>query len=86
MKNSITQDDIKSILDASKFESKKMGSKTTVVVCTLPNGFEICTSSSCVDPVNYNHTLGEEICRKRIEDKVWELEGYVLQNALMTQK
>ncbi len=86
MKNTITQEDINTILDASKFESLKMGKKTTVVCCTLPNGFTICESSSCVDPVNYNHSLGEQICRERIANKVWELEGYVLQNSLMANK
>lgn len=86
MKNSITPEDIKAILDASKFESVKMGEKTTVVCCTLPNGFVICESSSCVDPVNYDHELGTKICKERIANKVWELEGYVLQNTLMTQK
>ena len=85
MKNKITQEDIKAILDASKFEAVKIGEKTTVVCCTLPNGFVICESSSCVDPVNYDQKLGEQICKERIANKVWELEGYVLQNSLMSK-
>lgn len=28
------------------------------------------------DPDNYDHDLGVEICKKRIEDELWKLEGY----------
>lgn len=59
-----------------------IGEKTTVVVATLVNGFEIVASSSCVSPENYSEKLGAEICRKRINDKVWELLGFALQWAV----
>lgn len=80
--NSITQDDINRIVAHTKFESTKMGKKTAVMVATLPNGYEIVESSSCVDPANYSQELGNEICMKRIIDRIWALEGYVLQNSV----
>lgn len=76
----VTQEDVDKLLDASMVCDVKMGTKSTVVCVTLPNGFEIVTSSSCVDPDNYDHELGKEICMERVEDKIWELEGYLLQN------
>lgn len=79
MKNSITQSDIDSILVETNFHIYSYNKKTTVVIATLPSGFTITESSSCVDPINYNEGIGVEICKKRIENKVWELEGYVLQ-------
>lgn len=79
MKNSITQSDIDSILAETNFHIYSYNKKTTVVIATLPSGFTITESSSCVDPINYNEGIGVEICKKRIENKVWELEGYVLQ-------
>jgi hypothetical protein len=64
-------------------ESTKIGEKTTVVRATLKNGFEIIETSSCVDKANYDQELGTKICMKRIEDKVWELLGFLLQTAYM---
>jgi hypothetical protein len=78
-KNTVTQEQIKNIMDSSVFLIKTFLNKTTVVFCQLPNGFVIVESSSCVDPANYDEELGAEICKKRIENKVWELEGYKLQ-------
>lgn len=76
---SITKDQIDALLAASTFEDTKLGRKTTVVVCILPNGFEVIESSGCVDPANYNHDLGVQTCKRRIIDRVWQLEGYRLQ-------
>jgi len=75
----ITPEMVGNLITASLIESVKMGAKTTVVSCTLPNGFVIVESSSCVDPANYEHKLGTEICLRRIEDKIWAFEGYRLQ-------
>lgn len=75
----VTVGQIAKILGESKFEDLKLGTKSTVVLCTLPNGFQIIESSSCVDPANYDHGLGVDLCKKRIADKLWVLEGYVLQ-------
>lgn len=63
-------------------EAVTMGGKTTVVRAVLKNGFEIVESSSCVSAENYDEKLGEEICMKRIRNKVWELLGFLLQTAV----
>lgn len=76
----VTKEQVQAIIAASKVEAVKFGEKSTVVSVTLPNGFVIVQSSSCVDPANYDHELGTKICLERVEDKVWELEGYLLQS------
>lgn len=35
-----------------------------------------------MDPANYDEKLGYEICIKKLTERVWELEGYLLQNEL----
>lgn len=77
--NTVTYEQIKGIMDNSVIEVQTVLDKCTVVTCQLPNGFIIVESSACVDPANYDEKLGAEICLKRIEKKVWELEGYKLQ-------
>jgi hypothetical protein len=81
-KNTVTKEQIDTILLNAEVNIQTVGEKTTIVHCVLPNGFVIVESSSCVDPSNYDEKLGAEICLKRIENKVWELEGYVLQNSV----
>jgi hypothetical protein len=76
----VTKEQVDAIISASKKESVKMGEKSTVVSVTLPNGFVIVESSSCVDSNNYDHEVGIKICMERVENKVWELEGYLLQS------
>ncbi|MBK5492189.1 MULTISPECIES: Gp49 family protein [Bacillus] len=79
MKNTITQDDINNILERTQFTVEEFHSKCTVVVAKLPNGFILTESSACVDPVNYDVNIGTEICKNRIVNRIWELEGYRLQ-------
>ncbi len=63
-----------------KDESFKIGAKTTLVVLTLKNGFEVVGTSACVDASSYDQKIGEHYARERALAKVWELEGYMLQN------
>lgn len=76
----ITGSDVDDLLERSKFITDSVFDKCTIVSCQLPNGFVIVETSSCVDPDNYDEDLGVEVCMKRIKDRVWELEGYLLQN------
>jgi hypothetical protein len=48
----------------------------------MKNGFTVRETTTCVDPANYNEEIGKEICLKRIEDKIWLLLGYALQDKL----
>jgi len=82
MKNTITQQDIDNILANTLIKAEQFGDKTTVLMATLPNGFVIVESSSCIDPVNFDMKVGEQICMERIVNKIWELEGYKLQSSL----
>ncbi len=82
MKNKITKEDIDLILANTFIKVEKYGDKTTVLMATLPNGFVIVESSSCVDPTNFDMKIGEQICMQKLEDKIWELEGYKLQSKL----
>ena len=63
----------------------RVGEKTTVVVIQLQNGFEVVGTSACVDAANYDHETGKKYARERAMTKVWELEGYRLQQSLMEQ-
>ena len=79
---SVTEEIVEEIMNHTKVNVHTVFGKCTIVACQLPNGFVIVESSACVDPANYDEDMGVEICMNRIIDKVWELEGYRLQEAL----
>lgn len=80
--NTVTSEMIEEIMNHSKVIVSTVFDKCTVVSCKLPNGFVIVEYSACVDPKNYDEDMGVEICMKKIVDKVWELEGYRLQQMI----
>ena len=70
---------------AAKIISKvfhKIGEKTTLCVLTMQNGFEVMGESSCVDPKNFDKEIGERISFENAFEKLWPLEGYLLQEKL----
>lgn len=78
----INDEYIAEIMENSEFDVRTVFGKCTVVSCRLPNGFVIVESSACVSPENYDEDTGAEICFNKIADKIWELEGYRLQQFL----
>ena len=80
--NTVASDTIEELIDYSDISVFTAFNKCTVVACRLPNGFVIVESSACVSPDNYDKAMGVEICMNKIKDKLWELEGYKLQEEL----
>ena len=78
----VLEEHIEWVMTHSEFEIHTVFDKCTIVACKLPNGFVIVESSACVSPENYDEELGVSICMDKIEDKIWELEGYSLQQNL----
>lgn len=80
-KNTVTQEQIENILLQSKMEVfHAIFGKQCIVVALLPNGFTIVGESACVDPNNYDVGIGYELALRDIENQLWMLEGYLLQN------
>lgn len=75
--NRITQNEIDSIMSAGEadVEHRKFGNMTVVHFKT-PWGFYLTETSACIDPENYDEEIGEAICLSRIEQRLWQLEGY----------
>lgn len=58
-----------------------------VMVCeiTLENGFTVRGEAATVSKENFNYSIGQDISFKDARDKIWELEGYLLQERLYQQ-
>lgn len=55
-----------------------------VVICelTLTNGFTVRGEAATVSKENFNMEIGQKISRENARNKIWELEGYLLQQRL----
>lgn len=55
-----------------------------VMVCelTMRNGFTVRGEAATVSKANFNEDIGRKISRENARNKVWELEGYLLQQRL----
>lgn len=56
--------------------------KCMVCELTLRNGFTVRGESSCVSKENFDQEIGEDISFNNARDKIWQLEGYLLQERL----
>lgn len=75
----VTQEQIDELIQNAEISVETRFDKVTVVCCKLESGFVITEAAGCVDPANYSQDTGFKVCMKRIENKLWELEGYALQ-------
>ena len=81
--NTVTQEHVDSRIVQSKVGTiDNFGKPMTMVSVKLINGFTMNETTTCVDPANYDEKIGAEICMKKIKDRIWHLEGYVLQQRL----
>lgn len=78
----VTPEYVQEIVSTSRREVVAMMGKETHVSIELPNGFTVSGRAAVVDRSKFDVSIGEPIALKRIEDSVWLLEGYRLQQHL----
>ncbi len=66
---------------ANKSFTRLPSGKSLVCELTLQNGFVVHGISSCVSIENFDQEIGEKISYQNAREKVWELEGYRLQQS-----
>ena len=74
----LTPADIERVIVATTFTTMPSG-KAMVCEITLANGFTVRGESAVVKKENFREDIGREISYKRAHDKIWGLEGYLLQ-------
>jgi hypothetical protein len=77
----LTPEDIDAVIFSETFTILPSG-KAMVCELVLVNGFSVRGESSCVSKENFNLEIGMRISREDARDKVWMLEGYLLQERL----
>jgi hypothetical protein len=81
METKLSIEDIKSKIVSETFTTLPSG-KTIICELILKNGFSVRGESSVVDINNFIQDIGEQIARDNAIDKIWLIEGYLLQEKL----
>ena len=74
----VTEEQVNSVLANAEIRDEKWWGNMTIVSVRLSNGWTITETSACVDPDEYDHELGKQICLRKVKDKVWMLLGWSL--------
>lgn len=56
----------------------RVGTKTTICLITLDNGYEMVGTSACVDPSKFDYEIGKEWAYKDALNKLGDIEGFLL--------
>jgi len=75
----VTKERVDHLMGTAEKQVIVFHAKHMTLVAKLENGFVIETSSGCIDPKSFDEELGEEVCTKKLKDKIWELESYAMQ-------
>lgn len=76
---SISEEHLNSLIKETSFWNN---GKTTVCIIELNSGFQVVGTSGIVDKSNFDENIGNHFAYKNAFEKLWELEGYLLQNQL----
>lgn len=84
--NTVTKDEVMANMkDVVCRTEEVLGKPVTHVSVRMKNGFTLHETTTCVDPENYDERIGRRICLQRIEEKIWFLLGYALQDRLASE-
>jgi len=83
--NRVTLDHIQTLIASSDIQSHVFWDKEVVLSMRLPNVFTVLGRGACVDPANFDFAIGYRVALEDIENKLWQLEGYLLQDRLHRQ-
>ena len=81
----LTPTDVDAAIVSESFTVLPSG-KVMVCELTLRNGFTVRGEAATVSKENFNVAIGERISRENAREKVWELEGYLLQQRIYEHK
>ena len=74
----LSPDKIDAAIKGKTFTNLPSG-KCVICEITLQNGFTVRGESACVSVANFNQEIGNQIAFENARNKIWQLEGYLLQ-------
>jgi hypothetical protein len=70
--------DVDAVIIGKTFTKLPSG-KCMICELTLKNGYTVRGEAACVSPENFDQEIGEDVSFTDARNKIWQLEGYLLQ-------
>lgn len=80
----LTPSDIDSAISTVSYTTLPSG-KVMVCEIILRNGYSVRGEAATVSKENFDEEIGKEVSFKNAREKIWQLEGYLLQEMLFRQ-
>lgn len=81
--NVLVKENVDRLLEDATIVDGTVYDNGTLMSVKLECGYAITVTSECMDPEDYDHEVGLEICREKVYEKLAGLEAYrILQNEL----
>lgn len=74
----LSPSDIDAVIVGETYTTLPSG-KCLICELTLKNGFTVRGEAACVSKENFNLEIGKKISKENAREKIWQLEGYLLQ-------
>jgi hypothetical protein len=81
----LTPADIDAVIVSETYTTLPSG-KVMICELMLKNGFSVRGEAATVSKENFKEDIGKTISRADARDKIWQLEGYLLQERLFNAK
>jgi len=79
----ITEESIKARIDKVEYV---LHGQLTICIITMKNGFMVNGVSAPASPTNYDEAVGQRYAYDNAFKQLWQLEGYLLRDALSQHK
>lgn len=80
----VTRDYIKGRIVSQMFF--RVGETVTMCNIALDNGYSVRGESACVDPVNFNQEIGQQLAFEDAFRKLWPLYGFLLAESRLARR
>ncbi len=82
----VTEDKIESVVLDVEYVRSKIHPTLTLCILSLRNGFCVVGQSACCDPKEFDEAIGRDVAYSDARSKIWQLEGYLLSQAMYIDK
>ena len=79
----VTVDSLKALVKEAVYHQFE-GTTVTVCCIKMTNGFNTIGQSACVIPANFDKEVGERLAFEDAFNKIWQLEGYLLNHKIVS--
>lgn len=76
----ITQEELLTLIENEEYA--RFGKTCTVCALTVKSGYTVIGKSGCIDPAQFDETIGRKLAFDNAVNELWALHGYHVSNTI----